>query len=148
MANTLGRLFLVYVDAAAAPTVGAGSKVGQVFDGDFPQEPQKADKTSNDSGPREEHAVNRVTGDLTFKFYTNRSDPGQDRLRAALDVDSPGTGTGMVFVELHPEGTGSTKPKESFFASVSLKRGLPKDGHSVTDCTLAVSGTIIRGTQA
>ena len=145
MAETLGRKAVLYFKEASAPTVPT-DKVGKIFDIDFPQEAQKADKTSNDSGAREEHGVVRVTGDITGKFYTSRGDTGQDALRASLLVD--GSGTAMGYYVLHPEGTGSGLPAEAGYCSVSLKRGLPKDGHAVTDFTLATSGAVTPTTQA
>lgn len=146
MANVLGRRGVLYFKEASVPTVSPPTdKVGQVMDVDFPQEPQKADLTSNDSGGREQHGIVRVTGDLTGKFFTNRGDVGQDAMRAAVKID--GTGTCMGFFEWHPEGTGTGLPKESFYGSISLKRGHPKDGYAVTDFTASPSGAITYGTQ-
>lgn len=146
MANELGRLARLYFKEASPPTVPT-DKVGQIFDVDFPQEAQIADKTSNDSGPREEKGVVRVTGDIAGKFFTSRGDVGQDNMRNAMKVD--GAGTAMGYFEWHPEGTqaASGKPKETGYGVLSLKRGQPKDGYAVTDFTISPSGAVTPGTQ-
>ncbi len=144
MAEELGRKGRLYFKETVAPTIPT-DKVGGIFDIDFPQEAQTADKTSNDSGPREEKGVVRVTGDITGKFYTSRGSVGQDNMRAAMRVD--GTGTAYGFFEWHPEGTNTGLPKESGQGVLSLKRGHPKDGYAVTDFTISPSGAVTPGTQ-
>lgn len=142
---TLGRVWNLYVAAASPVVPGVGTKVGGAFDLSFPQEPKKADLSSNDSGPRDEHRVSGVTGDMDFKCYIDRTDPGQAVLLAAVEVD--GTGTGMVYFELHEAGTASGRHKRTGYASVSIKPDRMREGHAVMSVTLSPSGAIPAGTQ-
>ena len=141
MAVELGRKFALYVSASsgAAPTPPTG-KIAKAYDASFPQEPKKADLSSNDSGARDEHRVAGFTGDLSFKMWLDRADAGQALLFAAVDVD--GSGTGMVNVVYDPEGTTSGKRRFTFLASVSLKQDAMRDGHQSVDVTLSPSGTL------
>lgn len=145
MARSFGNVAALYVSRAGAPTVGAGTKVGDIKDTSFPVTPVKADRSSNDTGSRGAHGVVRVEGDLKGKIAAlNRADPGQaEMIAATLDAG----GDGMIYAEYHPEGTGSGKPKQSFYASVELTPSEAYDNYASADFVLAPSGAVTPGVQ-
>lgn len=145
MARYFGSKGLIYV-GATAPTPPTG-KISDVRDISFPQTPVKADRSSNDA-VRSAHGVARYEGDLSFKCTAiDRANTGQAVLFAAINIDSPGTGTGEVFVEYHPEGTATGKPFEKFLASVDLKPDGMWDNYASMAVTLSPIGAITKGTQ-
>ncbi len=144
MPRYFGSQTQTYVGAIALPVALAG-KIGDTRDYSFPQTPVKADRSSNDTGRRSAHGVARVEGDLSFKCVINRADPGQAILFAAVNVEA--TGTGMVFVEHHPEGTGSGRPRQTFEASVDIKPDGMFDQFAMMAVTLAPSGAITLSAQ-
>lgn len=145
MARYFGSKGLIYV-GATAPTPPTG-KISDVKDINFPQTPVKADRSSNDA-VRSAHGVARYEGDLSFKIAAiDRANAGQAVLFAAVNIDSPGTGTGEVFVEYHPEGTLSGRPFEKFLASVDMKPAGMFDNYAQMDVVLAPIGAITKGNQ-
>jgi hypothetical protein len=146
MARYFGNVAQLYVDTAGAPTVGVGTKVGDIRDTSFPSTPIKADRSSNDTGVRGAHGVPRVEGDLKFKVAAvNRSDAGMAKLIASMPDKG---GDGMVYFEFHPEGTGSGKPKASGYGSVELSVTESYDQYASADVTISPSGAVTWGTQA
>lgn len=145
MPRYFGNTAQLYVDTAGAPTVGAGTKVGDIRDSSLPNMPIRADRSSNDTGARGAHGVVRVEGDLKFKIAAlNRADPGQAKLFAALLENG---GDGMVYFEYHPEGTGLGKPKQTGYGSVEITPTESYDQYAQADVVISPSGVVIPGTQ-
>lgn len=138
MATFLGRQAKIYVGTSSPGTTAVESH----FDAAFDRTPQKADLTSNDSGAFDEHAIVRYSGDLSFKMYTSPSATGQNILRTAGGGATPT----QIYVDVAEEGNASGKKYLRFLASVTLKRGTPRDGNAVTDVTLSPTGTVTEGT--
>jgi hypothetical protein len=146
VARYFGSKGLIYVAAGSAPVPPAG-KISDVRDISFPQTPVKADRSSNDQ-VRSAAGVARYEGDLSFKCSAiDRANTGQAVLFAAINIDSPGTGTGEVFVEYHPEGTASGRPFEKFTAIVDVKPAGMFDQYAQMDVTLTPISAITKGNQ-
>lgn len=130
----------IYVSVAGA---GSGATlVGDSFDADFAREPQQAVKNSYDTGQYVARKVIRYDGDLTFKYFTNPSDAGQNILRAAAKNSA------QVVCDYAEEGNGAgvgkTYQRATF--NVRLKRGNPVENMAVTEVTLSPDGTVAEGT--
>lgn len=137
-ASLLGSLAKVYVSAAGA---GSGATlVGDAFDAEFAREPQQAVKNSYDTGAAVARKVIRYDGDLTFKFFVNPGDGGQNLLRACVSTVTPLQIVADYAEEGNAAGGGKKGQRATF--NVRLKRGNPVENMAVTEVTLSPDGQV------
>ncbi len=134
----LGNENTIWVGTTSTLTAAVGGHM----DGDWTRSRARHDSTSNDDGNNDKHKTGHGNRSYTFKFFTDRSDGGQNILRTA---EADGS---MIYAGVRERGDGTTKPQDLFECSVELKPSTPMRGLAVTSCTLYVSGAINATAQA
>jgi hypothetical protein len=140
MTELKGNESRIRVVAGAAGT--PATVVGRSFDADFAREPQQATHNSYDTGAFVNRKVIRYDGDLTFKFFTDPADGGQDIIRAACMTATPAQITVDYGEDIGSGGFVAGKVVQRFTANVRIKRGAPVEGMAVTEVTLSPDGAI------